>query len=80
MGQFLVFPYPEPEEAGLAPSWAAGVAGDGKDEKTAPTEAVGCIFAGRAGKIEIPGHAVVDEGMLACLLVGLRRRMRVSAA
>ena len=52
MRQFLVFPYPE--EAGLAPSWAAGVVRDGKDEKTVPTEAVGCILpGGREGKMEI---------------------------
>jgi hypothetical protein len=52
MRQFLVFPYPE--EAGLAPSGAARVARDGKDEKTAPTEAVGCILtAGREGKMGI---------------------------
>jgi hypothetical protein len=44
----LGFPYPE--EAGLAPLWAAGVAPEGKDEKTAPTEAVGCILPdGRNG-------------------------------
>jgi hypothetical protein len=44
----LGFPYPE--EAGLAPLGAAGVAPEGKDEKTAPTEAVGCILlAGRDG-------------------------------
>jgi 5-methyltetrahydropteroyltriglutamate--homocysteine methyltransferase len=48
----LGFPYPE--EAGLAPLWAAGVAREGKDEKTAPTVVVGCILtAGREGKMEI---------------------------
>jgi hypothetical protein len=31
MRQFLVFPYPE--EAALAPSWHAGVARDGKDNR-----------------------------------------------
>ena len=52
MRQFLVFPYPE--EVGLAPSWAAGVVRDGKDEKMVPTEAVGCMLAGgREGKMEI---------------------------
>jgi hypothetical protein len=52
-----VFTYPE--EAGLAPLWAAGVAREGKDEKTAPTEAVGCILpAGREGKMEILDHAM----------------------
>ena len=52
MRPFLGFPYPE--EAGLAPLWASGVAWDGKDEKTAPTEAVGCILtAGREGKMEM---------------------------
>ena len=51
---------PYPEEAGLAPLWAAGVAPEGKDEKTAPTEVVGCILpAGREGKIEILGKAIV---------------------
>ncbi len=54
MRQFLVFPHPE--EVGLAPSWAAGVVGDGKDEKVVPTEAVGCMLAGgREGQMEIPG-------------------------
>jgi hypothetical protein len=48
MTQFLVFPFPE--EAELAPSWAAGVARDGKDEKNGPTEAVGCTSD--AGKWE----------------------------
>jgi len=52
MKQFLVFPYPE--EAGLAPSWPAGVARGGKDEKTVPTEATGSMLAGgREGKMEI---------------------------
>ena len=52
MRQFPVFAYPE--EGGLAPSWPAGVAREGKDEKTAPTEAVGCMLAGgREGKMEI---------------------------
>jgi hypothetical protein len=52
----LGFPYPE--EAGLAPLWAAGVAREGKDEETAPTEAVGCIMtAGREGKMEILAKA-----------------------
>lgn len=52
MKPFLVFPYPE--EAGLAHSWAAGVARDGKDKKTAPTEAVGCtIDGGQEAKTEI---------------------------
>jgi hypothetical protein len=42
------------EEAGLAPLWVAGVAREGKDEKTTPTEAVLCILtAGREGKMEI---------------------------
>jgi hypothetical protein len=37
--------------AGLAPSWPAGVARDGKSGKTAPTEAIGSIVAGdREGK------------------------------
>jgi hypothetical protein len=48
----LGFPYPE--EAGLAPLGAAGVAPEGKDEKTAPTEAVGCILpAGREDNMDI---------------------------
>ena len=48
----MVFPYPE--EAGLAPSWAAGVVRDGKDETMVPTEAGGCILPGGSeGKIEI---------------------------
>ena len=52
MRQFLVFLYPE--EAGLAPSWPAGAARDGTDERTAPTEASGSILAGgREGKMEI---------------------------
>ena len=50
--RLLGFPYPE--EAGLAPLWAAGLARGGKDEKTAPMEAVGCILAaGRADKMGI---------------------------
>jgi hypothetical protein len=54
----LGFPYPE--EAGLAPLWAAGVAPEGKDEKTAPTEAVGCILpAGREGNMEILVKATI---------------------
>jgi hypothetical protein len=52
--QFLVSPYPE--EAGLSPSWAAGVARGGKDEKMSRTEAIGCtIAAGYEGKMEILG-------------------------
>jgi hypothetical protein len=52
MRQFLVFPYPD--EAGPTPWWAAGATRDGKDEKTVPTEAVGCILAGdREVKMEI---------------------------
>ena len=43
MRQFLVYPYPE--EVGLAPSWAAGVVRDEKNEKMVPTEAVGCMLA-----------------------------------
>ena len=44
----LGFPYPE--EAGLALLWTAGVAPEGKNEKTALTETVGCILpAGRDG-------------------------------
>jgi catechol 2,3-dioxygenase-like lactoylglutathione lyase family enzyme len=55
MRTLLGFPYPE--EAGLAPLWAAGVAREGKDEKTTPTEAVLCILtAGREGKMEILDH------------------------
>jgi hypothetical protein len=54
MRTLLGFPYPE--EAGLAPLWAAGVAREGKDEKTTPTEAVLCILtAGREAKMEILG-------------------------
>ena len=46
-----VFPYRE--EAELAPSWAGGVAGDGKDEKTAHTEAIGrTIDGGQEAKME----------------------------
>ena len=52
MRQFLAFPYPE--EVWLAPSRAAGVVRDGKDERTVLTEAVGCMLAGgRKGKMEI---------------------------
>jgi hypothetical protein len=52
MRTLLGFPYPE--VAGLAPLWAAGVAREGKDEKTTPTVAVLCILtAGREGKMEI---------------------------
>ena len=52
MRQFLIFSYPE--EAGLAPSRAAGVVRDGQSEKTVPTEGVGCMLAGgREGKMEI---------------------------
>ena len=35
-----------PEEAEMAPSWAAGVAQDGKDIEEAPTEVAGCIIEG----------------------------------
>jgi hypothetical protein len=68
MRQFLVFPYPE--EAGLAPSGAAGVARDGKDEKTAPMEAVGCILtAAREGKmgilVQLLDHSAEGEGKAA---------------
>ena len=43
-----------PEEADLAPSWAAGVVRDGKDENTVPTEEVGRMLAGgQEGKMEI---------------------------
>jgi hypothetical protein len=49
MRHFQVCPYPE--EAELARCWAAGV---GRDEKKAPTEAVGCtIDADQDGKTEI---------------------------
>jgi hypothetical protein len=52
MRQLLVFPHPE--GAGLAPSWPAGVARDGKNEKTVATEAIGSILAGDLeGKMEI---------------------------
>ena len=61
MRQFLVFPYPE--EVGLAPSWAAGVVRDGKDEKMVPTEAVVFMLAGsREGKMEIPESKVNELG------------------
>jgi hypothetical protein len=68
MRQFLVFAYPE--EAGLVHSWAARVAQDGKDEKTAPTEAVGCILTtGREGKmgilVQLLGHSAEGEGKAA---------------
>ena len=43
MRQFLVCPYPQ--EVGLAPSWAAGVVRDEKNEKMVPTEAVACMLA-----------------------------------
>jgi hypothetical protein len=43
----LGFPYPE--EAGLAPLWAAGVAPEGKDEKTAQRRRLG-IYCRPAGK------------------------------
>ena len=57
MRQLLVSPYPE--EARLAPSWPAGVAGDGKNEKTVPMEAIGSILAGdREGKMEILAHSL----------------------
>jgi hypothetical protein len=60
MRRLLGFPYPE--EAGLAPLWAAGVAPEGKDEEMAPTEAVGCILtAGREGKLEILGKIRPSE-------------------
>ena len=52
MRHFRVSTYSE--EAELAPSRVAGVARDGKDEKTAPAEAIGSILAGnREGKTEI---------------------------
>jgi hypothetical protein len=55
MRTLLGFPYPG--EVGLAPLWAAGVAREGKDEKTTPTEAVLCILtAGREAKMEILGQ------------------------
>ena len=41
--QFLVYPYPQ--EVGLAPSWAAGVVRDEKNERMVPTEAVACMLA-----------------------------------
>ena len=45
---------PCPEEAELAPSWAAAVARDGNDEINAPTEAVECtIEGGEEAKTEI---------------------------
>jgi hypothetical protein len=67
MRQFLVFPYPE--EAGLVPSWAARVARDGKDEKTAPTEAVGCILTASREQnmgilIELLGYSAEGERYL----------------
>src|SRR5260370_34601856 len=41
----------------LGPFVGRRVAEDGKDEKTAPTEVVGCILAqGREGKMEIPAE------------------------
>ena len=49
---FRVFPYSK--EAELVPSWPFGVARDGTDEETAPTEASGSILVGgREGKMEI---------------------------
>jgi hypothetical protein len=52
MRHFLVFHYPE--EARLAPSWAAGVARDGKMRKTGPMGEVGCtIDGGQEAKTEI---------------------------
>jgi len=48
--------------------WAAGVAREGKDEKTAATEAVGCMLtAGREGTVEILGYTV-PHGALAALI------------
>jgi hypothetical protein len=42
------------KEAGLAPSWAAGIVRDGNDEKIVPTEAVGSMLAGGwEGKMKI---------------------------
>ena len=43
MRRFLVCPYPE--EVGLAPSRAAEVIRDEKNERMVPTEAVGCMLA-----------------------------------
>jgi hypothetical protein len=52
MRQFLVFPCPEEPRPAL--SWAAKVVRDGKNEKTVPTEAIGCtLVGGREGKMEI---------------------------
>jgi hypothetical protein len=52
MRHFQVLTYPEEPE--LAPSWAAGVARDGKMRQTAPMGAVGCtIDGGQDGKTEI---------------------------
>ena len=51
MSQFPVFACPEEPE--LAPFWAAGVARDGRNERNAPTEAVGSIIAsGQEAKTE----------------------------
>jgi hypothetical protein len=48
--------FPVPGRSRLAPLWAAGVAPEGKNEETAPSEAVGCILTpGREGKLEILG-------------------------
>jgi len=44
MRHFRVFHYPK--EAEPAACWPARVGRDGKHEKTAPTEAVGCIIQG----------------------------------
>ena len=52
MRHFLVFHYPE--EARLAPSWATGVARDGKMKPTAPMVGVECMMdAAQDAKTEI---------------------------
>jgi hypothetical protein len=53
MRRFQVLAFPKEPE--LAPSWAAGVARDGKKMgETAPTEAVGCMIdSGQKAKTEI---------------------------
>ena len=64
MRQFLVYPYPQ--EVGPAPSWAAGVIRDEKNERMVPTEAVGCMLAatGKArwkSQLNLTFRAILQE-------------------
>jgi hypothetical protein len=63
MRNFLVFP--SPEAVRLASGWAAGVAGDRKDEETAPTEAVACIISvGQEAITEILAEQLYQDNPL----------------